>query len=155
MDKTSIAGLIFWLAITFAAAFVGSRFMPGEWYAELRKPSWNPPGWVFGPVWTVLYVLMGAAAWLVWRKAGISGAPVALGIFVAQLVLNGLWSYLFFGLHRPGAALIDIVALWLLILATLVLFWRVRPLSGSLLIPYLLWVGFASALNYQLWRLNS
>ena len=152
--RNSALGLVLWLVVSLAAGWVGSRFMPGEWYASLTKPAWTPPSAVFGPVWTALYVLMGVAAWLVWRKAGFSGAPTALGLFVAQLALNSLWSYLFFGLHRPGAAFVEIVVLWLVILATAVGFWRVRPAAGALLIPYLAWVAFASGLNYQLWRLN-
>jgi tryptophan-rich sensory protein len=129
--------------------------MPGQWYASLAKPSWNPPGYIFGPVWTVLYILMGISAWMVWRKAGFSGAPVALGLFLAQLVLNSLWSYLFFGMQQPGLAFIELAVLWLAILATTVRFWRVSTPAGALLLPYLLWVGFAGALNLQLWRLNS
>jgi translocator protein len=147
-------GLIFWLVISVAAGWFGSRFMPGEWYAGLVKPSWNPPSSVFAPVWTTLYVLMGVAAWLVWRQVGFAGAPVALGLFALQLVLNAAWSYLFFGLHQPAVAFVDIVALWLAILATTVAFWRVSGPAGVLLLPYLCWVGFASALNLQLWRLN-
>lgn len=153
--KNSAAGLIVWIVVSMAAGWVGSRFMPGEWYASLAKPSWNPPSWVFAPVWTTLYVLMGVAAWLVWRKRGFAGAPAALGLFIAQLGLNSLWSYLFFGAHRPGLAFLDIVVLWLVILATTVTFWRVSIPAGALLLPYLCWVGFASALNLQLWRLNS
>jgi tryptophan-rich sensory protein len=146
---------VLWLAASLAAGWVGSRFMPGEWYASLAKPAWTPPSAVFGPVWTALYVLMGVAAWLVWRKAGFSGAPAALGLFGAQLALNALWSYLFFGARLPGAAFAEIVVLWLVILATTIAFWRVRPAAGALLIPYLIWVGFASGLNLQLWRLNA
>lgn len=153
--KHPAAGLIVWILVSMAAGWVGSRFMPGEWYATLVKPSWNPPSSVFAPVWSVLYVLMGVAAWLVWRKEGLSGAPAALGLFLFQLVLNALWSYLFFGAHRPDLAFIDIVALWLVILATTIGFWRVSVPAGVLLLPYLCWVGFASALNLQLWRLNS
>jgi benzodiazapine receptor len=150
----STIGLAGWLVITFAAAWIGSRYMPGAWYASLAKPSWNPPNTIFGPVWTVLYVIMGVAAWLVWRKVGFSGAGSALILFVAQLALNALWSYLFFGLHRPDMAFIDIVALWVVILAVAVLFWRVDHVAGGLLVPYLAWVGFASYLNFVLWRLN-
>jgi tryptophan-rich sensory protein len=153
--RRPVLGLILWLAASLAAGWIGSRFLPGAWYAELAKPGWTPPNAVFGPVWTVLYILMGVAAWLVWRRVGFTGAPVALGLFIGQLVLNALWSYLFFGLHRPGAAFVDIVALWLAILATLIGFWRVRPMAGALLLPYLFWVGFASVLNLQLWRLNA
>ena len=147
-------GLAGWLAACFCAAAGGVVFPPGPWYALLQKPSWTPPGWIFGPVWTALYVLMALAAWLVWSRAGFAGARVALGLFLLQLVLNAAWSWLFFGLHRPGLALADIVALWILLLATLVVFWRRRPLAGALLVPYLLWVSLASALNWELWRMN-
>jgi tryptophan-rich sensory protein len=147
-------GLILWILISLAAGWFGSMFSPGEWYAGLAKPSWNPPSWVFAPVWSTLYVLMGVAAWLVWRRAGFAGAPVALGLFAAQLVLNALWSYLFFGLHQPAVALVEIVVLWLVILATTTAFWRVSAPAGGLLLPYLCWVGFAGVLNFQLWRLN-
>ena len=147
-------GLAGWLAISFAAAFAGSRFMPGEWYASLAKPAWNPPSAVFAPVWTLLYAMMGVAAWLVWRQMGFRGAALPLSLFLVQLVLNALWSYLFFGLHRPDLALLDIVTLWVTILVVLVLFWRVSVPAGILLLPYLCWVGFASFLNFTLWRLN-
>jgi benzodiazapine receptor len=129
--------------------------MPGEWYDSLAKPSWTPPNGVFGPVWTLIYVLMAIAAWLVWRKAGFAGAGGALSLFFLQLALNALWSYLFFGRQQPGVAFVEIVVLWLVIFATTVGFWKVRPLAGILLIPYLCWVAFASILNYQIWRLNA
>jgi benzodiazapine receptor len=151
----STLGLAGWLAVSFTAAWVGSRFMPGAWYASLAKPSWNPPNSVFGPVWTVLYVLMGVAAWLVWRKAGFSGAGLALILFIVQIALNALWSYLFFGQHRPDMAFIDIAALWVVIVIVMVLFWRVDRIAGGLMVPYAAWVTFASYLNYVLWRLNT
>jgi len=147
-------GLVGWLALSLAAGWVGSRYMPGEWYASLVKPAWNPPAAVFAPVWTVLYVLMGVAAWLTWRRAGLSGAGAALILFVVQLGLNALWSYLFFGLHRPDLAFIDIVVLWLAILIVAALFWREDWRAGALMMPYLAWVGFASCLNFALWQLN-
>ncbi len=150
----SILGLAGWFVVTFAAAWIGSRYRPGAWYASLIKPSWNPPNAVFGPVWTVLYVLMGVAAWLVYRKVGFSGAGPALVLFVIQLVLNVLWSYLFFGLQRPDAAFVDIVALWMAILVVMILFWRVDRIAGGLMAPYAVWVAFASYLNFMLWRLN-
>jgi len=150
----SALGLIGWFLVTFAAAWIGSRFMPGEWYASLAKPAWTPPNAVFAPVWTVLYVLMAVAAWLVWRRAGFSRAGTALVLFVVQLCLNALWSYSFFGLERVDIAFVDIVALWVLILVVIVLFWRVDRRAGALMVPYLLWVGFASYLNLELWRLN-
>jgi len=150
----SILGLIVALALTFSAAYVGSRFPPDDWYAALSKPAWNPPGWLFGPVWGILYLLMAIAAWLVWRKSGFSGAAVPLGMFVLQLGLNAAWSWLFFGRQELGLALIEILVLWGAILGTLIGFWRVNPISGILLVPYLLWVTFASFLNFTLWRLN-
>ena len=153
MGKNAL-GLAGCLAVTFIAAWIGSRYMPGAWYASLVKPSWNPPISIFGPVWSVLYVLMAVAAWLVWRKAGFSGAGPALTLFVVQLALNALWSFLFFGQHRPDLAFADIVILWMAILAVAVLFWRVDPVAGGLMVPYIAWVGFASYLNFVLWRLN-
>jgi tryptophan-rich sensory protein len=133
---------------------IGSRFMPGEWYASLAKPAWTPPSAIFGPVWTTLYVLMAVAAWLVWKRAGFSGAGQALGLFIFQLILNVLWSYLFFGLHRIGFAFVDVVALWIVILMVMVLFWGKDWRAGALMIPYLAWVSFASSLNFALWRMN-
>jgi benzodiazapine receptor len=151
----NLLGLVGWLGITFAAALAGSRFMPGEWYASLVKPSWNPPNWIFGPVWSVLYLLMALSAWLVWKEAGFAGAGAALSLFIFQLVLNGLWSYLFFGLHRPNVAFLDIVALWMSILTVALMFFQVNRTAGYLLLPYLAWVGFAAILNFVLWRLNA
>ena len=127
---------------------------PGQWYASLHKPSWNPPNWVFSPVWTVLYLMMGIALWLVWRERGLSGAPLAYAVFALQLALNSAWSWLFFTLHSPAAALADIALLWAAIVGTLVLFWPVSATAGVLLVPYLTWVSFASGLNYALWRMN-
>lgn len=135
-----------------SAGFIGSRFPTGEWYAGLEKPPWNPPGWVFGPVWTLLYILMGIAAWMVWKGQGFS---IPIYIFLFQLALNALWSYLFFGINRPDLAFIEIAVLWVFILFTMVLFWKVRTAAGVLFIPYLLWVSFASVLNFTLWKLNS
>lgn len=140
--------------LTMAAAWFGASFPPGEWHAALVKPTWNPPNWVFGPVWTLLYLGMAVAAWMVW-KAGGPGTNVALSFFVAQLVLNAAWSWLFFGQHRMGLALVDIVVLLVVIVITCVLFWRVRPVAGILFVPYILWVTFATALNAALWRLNA
>ena len=149
-----ILGLAGWLALSFAAGWIGSRFMPGAWYAALTKPAWNPPDAVFAPVWTLLYALMAVAAWIVWQRAGFSGAGPALALFVVQLALNALWSYLFFGLHRIDLALIEILALWLAILVLTALVWRQDWRAGALLLPYLAWVGFAACLNFALWRLN-
>ncbi len=153
--KKQVVGLILWIVVSLAAGVVGSQFMPGAWYAALDKPSWNPPGWVFGPVWTTLYILMGLAAWQVWRKRGFKAERLALSLFLVQLVANALWSYLFFGAQQPAAALVDIVILWLLILATTIKFWRVSTVAGAMMLPYLAWVGFATVLNFTLWRLNA
>lgn len=156
MDMTkNLLGLVGWWGLVFAAAWVGSRYMPGEWYASLAKPDWNPPNNIFAPVWSVLYILMGLAAWLVWRQARFSGAGGALGLFVIQLILNALWSYLFFGLHRPDLALFEIGVLWVAILVVTVLFWRQNHVAGAVMLPYLAWVGFASFLNFTLWRMNA
>ena len=145
------------LAACFAVAAVGgwltSLGMP-EWYMQLRKPAWNPPSWLFGPVWTTLYVAMAVAAWLVWKEAGFDGATAALSLFAVQLALNLAWSGIFFALRRPGWALVEIAALWVAILATTLLFFRHSTWAGALMVPYLLWVGFASVLNAAIVRLN-
>jgi len=147
----SIVALVGWLVLCFGAAAVGARFKPGAWYAGLRKPAWTPPSRLFAPVWTLLYALMAVAAWMVWREAGLSREA---GLFVLQLALNAAWTWLFFGLKRPAVALAEMVVLWLAITATLVAFWNVRPLAGWLMVPYLLWVTFATGLTAAVWRLN-
>lgn len=151
-----IVGLVGWLLLSFATAAMGAvaSVQAAAFYQQLAQPSWAPPSSVFGPVWSVLYALMGVAAWLVWREGGWRRRRGALALFVAQLALNALWSWLFFGWHRGALAFADIVLLWLLIVATLVGFWRVRPLAGALLVPYLCWVSFASVLNFAVWHLN-
>ena len=149
-------GLIGWLVISFVAAGFGAvaSIHAAEFYQGLVRPPWAPPGWLFGPVWSVLYTAMGISAWLVWVKQGFSGARAGLWLFMAQLMANGLWSWLFFAWHRGAPAFIDVVVLWVLILCTVVAFWRVRPVAGVLLLPYLAWVSFASALCYTTWKLN-
>lgn len=152
--ETRIIGLILSIVICFLPALIGARFGPDEWYFQLRKPVWTPPGYLFGPVWTFLNAAMGVSAWLVWRKHGFRDARLALSLFGAQLVLNGAWTWIFFGLHAPGAAFLEIAVLWLLILATLIAFWRKQKVAAILLLPYLLWVGFASVLTFTIWQLN-
>jgi tryptophan-rich sensory protein len=151
-----ITGLVAWLAVSFIAAAIGgaASMQAGPFYTQLVRPEWAPPPGLFGPVWTVLYALMGIAAWLTWRVGGFLAARTALTLFLMQLVVNALWSWLFFGLHLGALALVDIVLLWVIVAATLLAFRRIRPLAGALLIPYLLWVSFASVLNYSVWRLN-
>jgi tryptophan-rich sensory protein len=157
LDRREWLGLAVFLALSFSAAALGGLAMrggPGAWYEALAKPTWTPPGWLFGPVWTLLYTLMAVAAWLVWREAGLSGARWALGLFALQLVLNAAWTPLFFGLHRPGWAFAEICALFIAITATTAAFFARSPAAGTLMLPYLGWVGFAAALNFAIWRLN-
>jgi len=149
-----VFGAIGWLGLTFGAAWLGSRFLPDEWYKHLSKPSWNPPNSIFAPVWTVLYVLMAIAAWWIWRRYGIVGALFPLILFVFQLMLNAAWSWLFFGRHRLDLALLDIIVLWIAILITLTSFWGLEVFAGVLLIPYLVWVSFATILNWTIWQMN-
>jgi tryptophan-rich sensory protein len=154
--KQQVVGLACWLAVTFIAAAIGSAasIRAQSFYTGLVRPDWAPPPSIFGPVWTVLYMLMGIAAWLVWRAGGFRAARSALTLFVTQLAFNALWSWLFFGWHLGGLAFADILLLLVLIIATVIAFWRVKPLAGTMLMPYLLWVIFASALNYSIWQLN-
>ena len=126
-----------------------------DWYPTLAKPPFNPPDWVFGPVWTLLYVMMGVAAFLVWQRGWNDKAVrIALVLFLVQLALNGLWSVLFFGMRSPGLAFAEIIVLWLSIAATAILFWRVLAAAGMLLLPYAAWVSFAAVLNGSIWILN-
>jgi len=154
--QKQIAGLVSWLLICFTASAIGAvaSMQARSFYALLIQPSWSPPAWLFGPVWTTLYTLMAISAWLVWRDGGFRSRKLAFSLFLLQLVFNALWSWVFFAWQLGAAALLNVIILWLLIAATLVSFWRVNPLAGSLLIPYLLWVGFAAVLNYSLWQLN-
>ncbi len=154
--QTQIAGLVGWLVVVFIAAAIGATASvhAGPFYTQLVRPDWSPPSSIFGPAWTVLYALMGIAAWLVWRVGGFRSAKSALSLFLVQLALNALWSWLFFGWHRGALAFADIVVLLALIILTAISFWRIRPLAGALLVPYFLWVSFASALNYSVWQLN-
>jgi len=146
--------LVGWLALCLAASGTAFFVSTGGWYASLRKPAWNPPSWLFGPVWTLLYVMMAVAAWLVWREGGWKNQARPLALFLFQWLLNVLWTPLFFGMHRAGLAYIEIVALWCVLTATLGLFWRVKKTAGLLLVPYLVWVTFAAALNFTLWHMN-
>ena len=149
--------LVVFLFISFMAPAISAVLSvsgPGEWYAALNKPWFNPPNWVFGPVWTVLYCLMGIAAWLAWRKGAGAALALPMALFAAQLVLNAAWTPLFFGLQRPDLALANIIVLWFLIAATGAAFWPLSRAGALLLLPYWLWVGFAMILNASLWWLN-
>lgn len=158
VSRRDLLALAVSLAACFAAAGLGSLATAPRipnWYADLDKPAWTPPGWVFGPVWSVLYLMMAVAAWLVWRNSAGRERRLPLGLFAVQLVLNCLWSFLFFGLQNPLAALIEIGLLWAAILATAVAFRPRSRLAAMLLVPYLAWVSFAAVLNFAIWRLNA
>lgn len=150
--------LILAIIISESAGVIGSFFTTPSipsWYANLTKSALTPPSWVFCPVWTTLFALMGIAAFLVWRKGlDRKNVKIALGIFIGQLVLNTLWSIIFFGLHSPGAAFIEIIFLWLAILSTIIAFAKVSKPTAWLLVPYILWVSFAAYLNYSIYVLN-
>lgn len=151
-----IRGLLGWLALCFVAAAAGglASSNAGDFYGQLVQPSWAPPAWLFGPVWTVLYAMMGVAAWLVWKAQGWNKGRAALSVFVVQLAANALWTWLFFVWHLGAVAFVEIALLWLLIAYTAVAFWRIRKLAGALLLPYLVWVSFATALCFAMWQGN-
>lgn len=154
--RRQVVGLLGWAVVTFLAAALGGRasISAADFYAGLALPAWAPPASVFGPVWTVLYALMALAAWLVWRQGGWRAATPALALYLLQLALNVLWSWLFFGWKQGALAFADILLLLVLIVATVVAFHRVRPAAAWLLLPYLAWVAFASALNFAVWQAN-
>ncbi len=151
-----VVGLAGWLILAFAAASIGAiaSLNAGSFYGELQRPAWAPAAWLFGPVWSVLYLLMGIAAWLVWRTDGFRINRAALVLFVLQLAANALWTWVFFAWHQGAAAFAEILLLWALIVATLRSFRRLNTLAGLLLVPYLAWVTFAAALTLGVWRLN-
>ncbi len=155
-NQKQLLALAAWLTISFITAAIGSAatIRAGEFYTQLIRPEWAPPPSVFGPVWTVLYIMMGVAAWLVWRVDGFRAARTALTLFLVQLVVNAFWSWFFFGWQMGAFAFVNILVLWVLIVATIIAFWRIKPAAGALLVPYLLWVSFAGALNYAVWQLN-
>lgn len=149
-------GLAAWLLVAFAAAAVGALATvdAGTFYQQLARPAWAPPGSVFGPVWTVLYLLMGVAAWLVWREQHARGRIAALALFLVQLGANALWSWLFFAWHKGAFAFVEVLVLLALIAAMVAAFWRISRLAAVLLVPYLAWVSFASALTFAVWQAN-
>ena len=153
------AAVLLCVGACFAAAAIGqvlSGSEPGDWYGRLRKPSFTPPGWLFGPVWTLLYTGMGLSAWLVWRTPRRRAARRwALAVFAVQLLLNAAWPGVFFGLHLPGPAFGEILVLWAAAAATMVLFFRLSAPAGWLMVPYLVWLTFAAVLNGAIWRLNA
>lgn len=153
MTIGSLIALAGFALATFTAASSGAVFRPGAWYAALRKPPWTPPNWAFPVVWSVLYLAIATAGWLIWETGGRSALP-AIGLFAIHLVLNGLWSYLFFGRRRLDWAMAEVVALWLSIAAMIAAFAPINPVAAWLLAPYLAWVTIASFLNFRLLQLN-
>ena len=156
-SSRDVAGLIVFLVICLGISALGGLITAtsvGSWYQALERPPFNPPDWVFAPVWSILYIMMAVAAWRVWRTAGFESRGKALAVFAVQLGLNLLWSFLFFGLQRIDLALIEILILLAVIIVNTVLFWRIDRLAGMLFVPYVLWVGFATMLNASLWWLN-
>ena len=146
-----IPSLAIFIAMTAGAAVWGSQFKPGPWYAALAKPEWTPPNWLFAPVWTVLYVMIAVAGWLVWRAEGLRATLAVWGV---QLALNAAWTWTMFDQHRIGAALVNILLLWLAICAFIFLSWNVSRWPAYLFVPYWIWVSYASALNFAIWRLS-
>ncbi|MDA7541211.1 tryptophan-rich sensory protein [bacterium] len=158
MNKTSqTIAFIVCIAICLGAGGIGAIATTPEidqWYATIEKPKWNPPAFVFGPVWTTLFVLMATAAWLVWKPGGFKAAKTPLILFAIQLVLNVAWSWVFFHFHQPGWAFVEILVLWFAIVATTIAFFNRQKVAGWLMLPYLGWVTFASVLNFAIWQLN-
>jgi translocator protein len=154
--RREITGVVGWPLLTFAAAAIGAfaSANAAAFYGQLVRPGWAPPAWLFAPVWTLLYILMGVAAWLVWREHGFRKGRTALALFILQLLANALWTWLFFAWNRGGLAFAEILLLWCLIVATVVAFRRLNALAAALLLPYLAWVTFATALTFATWRLN-
>ncbi|MFA6132172.1 MAG: TspO/MBR family protein [Patescibacteria group bacterium] len=158
MKTKNFLHLVLAIIAVEAAGILGSFFTAPAittWYTTLNKPWFQPPNWLFGPVWTILFALMGIAAYLVWQKGWKKkDVKFALKIFAAQMILNVLWSIIFFGLQNPGAAFLEIIALWVSIVATMVVFWKVSRPAVYLLVPYILWVSFAAFLNWTIWIIN-
>jgi translocator protein len=156
-DRNSWLSLVPFLAICFAAGGIGAVATSQSvrtWYPELKKPEWNPPNWVFAPVWTLLYVMMALSAWLIWRQSGWEGAKAALVLFFIQLAANCAWSLIFFGMRAIGAAFAEVCFLLMTLFATTVAFYSISFLAAWLLIPYIAWVTFASYLNFRIWQMN-
>jgi tryptophan-rich sensory protein len=151
----SAVGLVGFIVLVTVVASTGAIFKPGAWYEALSKPVWTPPDWLFPIAWTILYLMIAVAGWLVWRELGLAAVALGFAFYLLQLALNAAWSWLFFGLKRMDLALIDVAGLWLAIAATMVVFYTVRPIAAWLLAPYLVWVSYAAALNLVIWRMNS
>ena len=154
MNNSSILGLVGFIALCFLVASSGAIFRPGIWYEDLRKPAWRPPNWLFAPAWSVFYLTIAVSGWLIWRKEGFASAIVPFCVYGISLLINASWSAFFFGLRRIDLALVDVVLLWLSVLATILVFYPVDQDAALLLLPYLGWVTFAGTLNFTMWRMN-
>ncbi len=153
MEISSLVALLVFFAACFAAASSGAVFKPGLWYENLKKPRWNPPNWAFPVVWTILFTMMAVSGWLVWQSSGVAAWP-ALTVYAVHLVINGLWSWLFFGKQRLDWAMVDVIFLWAIIVAMIIAFHPYSVLASLLLTPYLLWVTIAAVLNFRLLQMN-
>lgn len=154
MELVNAACLILSVALPVGLGFLGTLAGVGgdsDWYKQLKKPPWTPPNWAFPIMWTILYIMMGVAAWQVWVQGGFEKQGIPLLVYLFQLFLNFLWTPLFFGMHNPGAAFADITLLWFAIAATIYLFWHVKPVAAYLLVPYIIWVTLASTINLYVW----
>jgi len=154
MDGSNWVGFLVFFALNFVAACSGAFFKPGDWYETLAKPYWRPPNWLFAPAWSVLYLLIAISGYLVWREMGLAGAAGPLTLYVGSLTLNAAWSGVFFGMRRPDLAFYELIGLWLSIAAMIVVFMPLQQTAALLLVPYLMWVTFAGALNFSICRLN-
>ena len=152
MAFANLLPIIGFFAVTAIAAAFGTTFQPGEWYEQLAKPDWTPPNWLFGPVWTVLYLMIAISGWLVWRAQGFGALTV---LWCLQLLLNATWSLFMFGRHQIGVALFDMALLVSISLLFVTLAWTISRTAAYLFIPYCMWLGYAAALNFALWRLNA
>ena len=148
------SSLLGFILVSALAGAVGVIFKPGAWYAVINKPSFTPPNWIFPVVWPILYLMMAVAAWIIWTKRGFDRGRLPLKWFAVQLALNAAWSWIFFGRHALGTALAEIMLLWIAIVFTLLLFWKINRWAGGLMAPYLLWISFALVLNFSIWHLN-
>lgn len=154
MDTVSIIMLAGFALACFAVATTAAMFRPGAWYESLRKPWWRPPNWLFPPAWSLLYVMIAVSGWMIWRERGFMDAALPLGVYALQLLLNGLWSPIFFGMKRLDLAFYELIGLWLSIVACILLFAPISATAAWLLVPYLGWVTFAGYLNYTVWQMN-
>lgn len=156
LSISDVTGLILWMGLTFTAAWIGGTASAGAggFYGELVRPGWAPPAWLFAPVWTLLYLLMGLAAWLVWRKRSVTGVSTALALYLVQLALNALWTWLFFTWRAGAAAFVEIALLLVVLAATVLRFKKISKTAALMLVPYFLWTGFAGALTLSVWQAN-